>query len=128
MATIQASQLTKEIMDSLNDFKNATLESVRNAANDAAKDVLVELHNAHPSPEKYGSWDAYNKDWAILSQKTKPTSVNVTVYNRKHYRLTHLLEKGHAIWNGGRAAAFPHIAPAAEKAENVFMDKVKRGI
>lgn len=129
MATIQASQLTKEIMDSLNDYKNSTVESVKNAAKDAAKEALNELHNAHPAgSEKYGSWDAYNRDWAMRENKENGYTVSVVVHNRKHYRLTHLLEKGHALRQGGRTKAFPHIAPAEEQAEKTFMEKVKKGI
>lgn len=127
--TISPSQLTAEIMEVLNDFKGQTMESVKKAANDGAKEALNALHNAHPSgAEKYGSWDAYNKDWAILSKTPKPTSVEVVVYNRKHYRLTHLLEKGHALRDGGRSRAFEHIAPAEAEAEKVFMEKVRQGI
>lgn len=129
MATIQANELTDTIMKALDDFKGQTLETVKNAANFAAKEALSELHNAHPSgSEKYGSWDKYNNDWAIKDTSTKATSVTVTVYNRKHYRLTHLLEKGHALRQGGRTKAFPHIAPAEETAERTFMNRIKSGI
>lgn len=129
MATIQAAQLTETIMETLNDFKGATLDGVRNAANIAANEALHELHNAHPAgSEKYGSWDAYNRDWAVKDTTKKPTSVTVTVYNRKHYRLTHLLEKGHALRQGGRTKAFEHIAPAEAQAEKTFMEKVRQSI
>ena len=33
-----------------------------------------------------------------------------------HHRLTHLLEKGHALWQGGRAKAYPHIKYGEELA------------
>ena len=129
MATIQAAQLTETIMQSLDDFKNATLESVHHAANYAAKEALSQLHSANPSGSgRYGSWDEYNKDWAILDETKKKTSVSVTVYNKKHYRLTHLLEKGHALRDCGRSRAFEHIAPAEEQAEKVFLEKVRKGI
>ena len=45
-------------------------------------------------------------------------------YNDKHYQLTHLLEKGHALVNGGRARAFPHIGPVAERAEENLIDNI----
>ena len=129
MARIQASQLTKTIMETLDDFKGATLENVRDAANSAAIDAMHELQTAHPSGSgKYGSWDDYNRDWAVKDTTKKATSVSVTVYNKKHYRLTHLLEKGHALRQGGRTRAFEHIAPAEQNAEKTFMEKVRKGI
>ena len=38
------------------------------------------------------------------------------------YRLTHLLENGHALWQGGRTAAFPHIKYGEEIAEQRMVE------
>jgi hypothetical protein len=38
------------------------------------------------------------------------------------YRLTHLLENGHAMPQGGRSKAFPHIKYGAELAEQRMME------
>ena len=46
-----------------------------------------------------------------------------------HHRLTHLLEKGHALWQGGRAKAYPHIQYGEELAkkrmEELSMEVIK---
>lgn len=46
-----------------------------------------------------------------------------------YHRLTHLLEKGHALWQGGRAKAYPHIKYGEELAikrmEELALEVVK---
>ena len=62
------------------------------------------------------------------------------------YRLTHLLEHGHAIWNaggaslnraagvwhdgkpGGRSPAFPHIKPALDRMEKEYLEDLRRNL
>ena len=51
------------------------------------------------------------------------------VYNKKHYRLTHLLEYGHAIARGtGRTPAKPHIKAVDEMVQSDFVNRVVKGI
>ncbi|KAK9680615.1 hypothetical protein QE152_g38973 [Popillia japonica] len=52
--------------------------------------------------------------WSVTSQGsfTKPSFV---VHNKKKPGLTHLLENGHALRQGGRARAIPHIKPVEEQ-------------
>ena len=60
--------------------------------------------------------------------KTKLKGIQATVWNEKHYQLTHLLEKGHALRDGGRSAAFPHIAPVEQKCEDELIRNIKKNI
>ncbi|MNW18141.1 hypothetical protein D3C71_2175820 [compost metagenome] len=50
------------------------------------------------------------------------------IYNEKHYRLTHLLEKGHVKRGGGRVAARVHIEPVEERIVAEFEKRVERAI
>lgn len=130
MSTIQPEQLAKEVERILQDFIGVTEDAASMGVIDTANDVVSELHNAHPPGSgKYGSWDAYNADWDRQKVSASGKGVySVTVYNKKHYQLAHLLEKGHALKGGGRTRAFPHIAPVAEKAQDMLLQNIRKNI
>ena len=79
------------------------------------------------SPRRAGRGE-YAAGWAF--QKSENADLGFVVWNPKHYRLTHLLEKGHQVcnqWGGpwGRARARRHIKPV-EQAENVkFLQRIQ---
>lgn len=126
--TIQ--QLDRSFMDILDAYKDATEETVQKAVKKVGDECVQELKNAHPEGSgKYHSWKEYNSGWTIMQTKRdKREHVSATVHNSGHYQLTHLLEKGHALVNGGRAQDFPHIAPVADKAEDKLFNAIKDGV
>ena len=130
LASTRVDDLPKAFMNILEAYKDATDESVRDAITAVGKECVTELKNAHPAGSgKYGSWDEYNSTWTVTQTKRdKRDHQSATVHNTKHYQLTHLLEKGHALVGGGRTRAFPHIAPVAEKVEDLLLDKIRDGV
>lgn len=129
MSVINPDQLAGEIAKILDEWEGVTVEAAKKGVNKTAEEAVSELREASPSGSgKYGSWEAYNKDWAIQKSESKKGVFEATIHNKKHYQLTHLLENGHALVNGGRARAFPHIAPVAEKAERRLLDNVRQFI
>lgn len=127
---VKIDDLAKEIAQSLKDFEGVTDEACAAGVMYTAEEAVKKLRSAHPSGSgQYGSWDKYNRDWGIFQTKTdKKNHVKATVHNKNHYRLTHLLEKGHALVGGGRTRAFPHILPVAEDAEKELLENIKKRI
>ena len=82
------------------------------AAKDAAKDLRAtdSLFKTHHK--------GYAKGWTVKNKGTVHNPEYI-VHNKKHYRLTHLLENGHAMVvhgkRGGRVRAIKHIEPVANK-------------
>lgn len=121
MATIKADQLAQEIVKILDDYRDTTVDKMKEAVDKAAKQAVNELKTS--SPKRTG---AYAKDWAAKKdRKGNKWAYGTVVYNKKHYRLTHLLEKGHRKVNGGMVAARPHIAKVEEKAINTLVEGIK---
>ena len=129
MAKITADELAKTIEETLREFKDVTEEAAQKGVETTAKEAVEELHNAKPSGSgKWGSWDKYNAGWTYKKMTSTKKSSGVVVHNATHYQLTHLLENGHALVGGGRAQAFPHIAPVAERAEENLLRNIKENI
>lgn len=128
---VKVDQLAKEIEKTLQDFVGVTEEACNKGVLETANDAVQALRNAHPSGSgEYDSWDEYNSGWTKRKSrmKTKLKGIQAIIWNEKHYRLTHLLEKGHALANGGRARAFPHIAPVEDKCEEGLVRNIRKYI
>lgn len=115
--------LASEIEKATKEQYDLANEAVEKAVDKVAKETVNELKSS--SPHKSGK---YSEGWAVKEGKTATRSKSAVVWNEKHYRLTHLLEHGHAKVNGGRVPARPHIGAAEQKAIKSFEDELRRGI
>ena len=96
-------------MKELEEYNKLSSEAVKAAVERAGKTVREGIKSG--APVKTGK---YKKSWRVRKTRETSTALAVTVYSPSRYMLTHLLEYGHAKRGGGRARAFPHIAPAEE--------------
>lgn len=119
--------LSEELCEILREYADKTYqvldEEAEKAAVEAVKYLKTQAKGQNP-------WKEYSKGWAKTKVKSSLYGTTFFVHNAKHYRLTHLLENGHAIWNSpkARAGAFPHIKPAEEKAKKSFEERVRKRI
>lgn len=129
MATVNVDQLANEVLKELEVFHNATEEVVKKAVERSSKLTVAELNSTSPVRKRGGG--AYAKSWAVKKDKklTGKFKYSTVVYSKSpHYRLTHLLEFGHASRNGGRVKAQVHISPAEESAAKNLRLYIEEGI
>lgn len=125
MATdrVKIDQMAHVIMEGLQEYADLATDdmkaAVKKAGNEAKKDVQS------GAPVKSGR---YKKSWTVKTTKENSNSLEVTVHSRNRYQLAHLLEFGHAKRGGGRVRAFPHIAPAEQKAAELLEKEVERAL
>ena len=107
----------------LEEYVNMTSAEVKKLVEEVSEDTRKEIMaNAPVDTGKY------KKSWKATKTKETATSLTMEVHSDKRYRLTHLLEKGHAKRGGGRTKAIPHIAPAEELAEKELLQAVERSL
>ncbi len=110
--------LADEIARTLAGYSSEVKRGLEKAKKEVAQETVEELKQT--SPKKTGD---YRKGWT-----TKKVRTAQVIHNKTEYRLTHLLEKGHAKRGGGRVAAIPHIAPAEDKAIRDYIEKAEEVI
>lgn len=117
--------LDDEIKKILEDYKNQVEKNVDDEAKKVAKLGAQKLKSS--SPKNKGK---YAKSWNWKKIGAPLGHAQYTVYNAKHYRLTHLLENGHLIRNQngtyGRTKARPHIKPVEIIVQDEFFNKLKQ--
>nr|DAR15127.1 MAG TPA: putative tail component [Caudoviricetes sp.] len=118
---VKANQMVEAIAGELAEYASEVTDTVKDAVSQVAKETVSEVKRRSPTDT-----GAYKRSWSRQKSFESAGSVRFTIYNRKHYQLTHLLENGHAKVNGGRTRAYPHIAPAEEFAERQLEQILKR--
>lgn len=125
MATdrVRIDQMANVIMEGLQEYADLATDdmkaAVKKAGNEAKKDIQAN------APVKTG---AYKKSWAVKTTKETSNAMEVVVHSTNRYQLAHLLEFGHAKRNGGRTRAFPHIAPAEQRAAELLEKEVEAAL
>ena len=106
-------------MEGLEEYKNLAGTQVKAAVRKAANTVRDEIKTT--APRRTGR---YAESWTATKTKENSSSLTMTVHSPSRYMLAHLLEFGHALRNGGRARAFPHLAPAEQHGVAVLESEI----
>ena len=125
MSTINIDDLAKEVMLQLEIYKQETVDSMASAVTETAKEAVAELKKISPK----GITKDYSKSWKCKKNKKtkKADRYSMIVYSEDpDYRLTHLLEFGHANRDGGRTEGIPHISIVEKTAKQVLLYKIQK--
>ena len=128
MANVSVDQLAAEIAKGLAEYSQDVVEKVNVSSEKVGKAAVKKLKKTSPRrPPPVGG--KYAKSWAM---KTEPEvgqpHKRIVHVKAPHYRLTHLLEHGHAKVGGGRVEGRPHIRPAEEQVIKDFVQEVEEAI
>lgn len=125
MAKVNVDKMLIELERQYRTWFQALNQDISTQAIEQAAQETVRYLKAN-SPKGVRKKQKYSMTWKADRKKhyTGAYRWSMTVYNEKNYRLTHLLEYGHAKVNGGRTTAQPHIAPAEELCEQFLTDAV----
>jgi len=105
MRTVSVDELGNAIAQEFEKYVDMTAEEVKVAVKEVADDVKDKIQSGAPVDT-----GKYKRSWTVTQTGKFALGAEYTVHSAKHYRLTHLLEYGHAKRGGGRTKAQPHIA------------------
>lgn len=113
-------QLAAAITDAVSQYTEDVSEAIAESTLSTADKVLKEAFNM--APKKTGTYAKGFKK----TDKSLPGRRRYVIWNKKHYRLVHLLEFGHAKVGGGRVRAYPHLRPAHDKYAGELQDNIRK--
>jgi len=121
--TISVDDLASAVMEGLEEYAALATDTMKTSVKKSS--ALVKKEISQNAPSRTGK---YAKSWTAKTTKESATSLEVTVHSPKRYQIAHLLENGHALRNGGRVAARPHIAPAGQAGIELLEKEIERGL
>ena len=121
MSTIDS--LADDIMAGLQEYAELADDAMKTAVKKTATSVKTEI--SPNAPKKSGD---YAKSWKATKVAENSHTLKMTVHSKDHYRLAHLLEKGHAKRGGGRVTGKPHIAPAEENGTEMLTNLITEAL
>lgn len=127
VAKVKPEQLDEAIRGQLETYSAEITKNINENLKEVADTTAETLKKGGAYKERTGK---YTPDWSVTARKAVSTTQGeqYSVHNRKHYQLTHLLEKGHVTRNGKRTRAFEHILPAEQAAEELAVEAVEKAV
>ncbi|CUW10552.1 prophage pi2 protein 37 [Leuconostoc gelidum subsp. gasicomitatum] len=110
--------LAQEIAHHLKMYSSEVEQDLQAAKKEVGEKAVQQLRSAGNFGDRTGR---YRKGW-----KLKKVGDNYVIHNATDASLTHLLEKGHVLRNGGRSKSFVHIKPAEEMVITEFETLVRK--
>ena len=121
--TVSIDEMADAINEGLKEYATLASTQVKSAVRKSAKTVKDQI--SANAPSRTG---AYKGSWVATKQSESSQSLQMVVHSKNRYQLAHLLEFGHALRRGGRTRAFPHIAPAEERAAQTLEREVEKAL
>ena len=124
---VKPEQLDEAIRGQLETYSAEITKNINENLKEVADTTAETLKKGGAYKERTGK---YTPDWSVTARKAVSTTQGeqYSVHNRKHYQLTHLLEKGHVTRNGKRTRACEHILPEEQAAEELAVEAVEKAV
>ena len=117
MKTVSVDEMGNAIAKEFEQYADLTADEVKKIVEEVADEVKEKIQKEAPVDT-----GAYRKSWTVTQTKKSALGAEYTVHSKDRYRLTHLLEFGHAKRGGGRTKAMPHIT----KGESLAISEIKK--
>lgn len=124
--TIKPEQLSDAIQEELKNYNNVVIKGIKDESKKAMDDLVSRTKASAP----VGKRRKHYRD-SISSKLTKNTplkAIYTWFVKGSDYRLSHLLNNGHALRNGGRYAGTQFITKAYNAVEKDYTEAVERVI
>lgn len=122
---INIDDLANEIVKELTNYSEVVTVGIKKAVDVVSKEVNEEIKSHISFKQGTGK---YVKSFRIKTVEDKYNKNSTWYSTDGQYRLTHLLEKGHAKRGGGRTKAFKHIEYGEELAQKRMEELAKEAI
>ena len=118
---------SQDLASTINKLLEEYGDNVQDAIVESSKKVGKEVAKELKKGGKFGGTGAFNKGWTSKTETTR-LGAETIVYNKSLPGLSHLLEFGHALANGGRSTAYNFISPINDTTEDKFVAAFEESI
>lgn len=124
MANITIDQLGDAIQAQLNTFETSVRDGVKKAVDQTMSEMVKDTKSS--AQVHYGKYQ--QSIGSVVGENTLMKYSKVWRVKSPHYRLAHLLDKGHATRSGGHYSGNAHVTNAERRAVDTFQRKLEEVI